>query len=408
MNSISATAIPAADPSSNGTTLGRQRAPSPDAAAYAANPANRLVIETTEVVTVTEPESLMNGEPAPSRAPAKSTRLRTILVGVAVVLAAVAAGTYYEVFAAPFETTDDAFIAADVTPIAPQIAGRVDRLLVADNQPVQQGQLLLEIDPRDFQAKADQARAILAAAHSRLEQARAQFAVDQAKTGEEQANVAAATAQAAHAAADAKRFEAVGTLGVSDSQLDLASTQARSSAADLEAARSKLLAAQAQERLDQANIATATAAVAGVEAAVRQAALDLSYTRVTAPVAGIVTHRSVEPGAYVQAGQSLLAIVPREVWVVANFKETQLAHMSRGQPVDVTVDAYPQLKLQGHVDSIQAGSGATFSLLPPENATGNYVKVVQRVPVKIVLDHVPGAPFVLGPGMSVVPEVRVR
>jgi len=268
--------------------------------------------------------------------------------------------------------------------------------------------LLLEIDPRDFQAKLDQTRAILAAAQSRLEQAQAQFAVDRAKTGEEQANVAAAAAESEHATADAKRFQAVGTLGVSDSQLDLSATQARSSAADLEAARSKLLAAQAQEHLDRATIASAAAAVAGVEAAVRQGGLDLSYTRVTAPVAGVVTHRSVEPGAYVQAGQSLLAIVPRQVWVVANFKETQLTHMSRGQPVDLTMDAYPQLKLQGHVDSIQAGSGATFSLLPPENATGNYVKVVQRVPVKIVLDRLPGAPFVLGPGMSVVPEVRVR
>ena len=404
MNSISATATPEVLPSPDRTAPDHHRPPPVETAGYAANPGNRLVIETT----VTEEESPTNAAAPGSPAPGKSTRLRTILVGAALAVAAAATVTYYQVFVAPYESTDDAFIEADVTPIAPQVAGRVARLLVADNQPVERGQLLVEIDPRDFQAKLDQTRAILTAAQSRLEQARAQFAVDQAKIGEEQANVAAATAEAAHAAADARRFQAVGTLGVSDSQLDLAATRARSTAADLDGARSKLLAAQAQVHLDEANLQSAAAAIAGVQAAVREAELNLSYTRVTAPAAGVVTHRGIEPGAYVQAGQALLALVPRRVWVVANFKETQLAHMRRGQPVKLTVDAYPQLELAGHVDSIQTGSGARFSLLPPENATGNFVKVVQRVPVKIVLDRLPGAPFVLGPGMSVVPEVRVQ
>ena len=393
MNSISATAIPEVLPSPDHTAPGHHRSPPIETAEYAANPGNRLVIETT----VTEEELPTNAAAPGSPAPRNSTRLRTILVGAAVAVAAVAAGTYYQVFVAPYETTDDAFIASDVTPIAPQVTGRVARLLVADNQPVEKGQVLLEIDPRDFQAKLDQTRAILAAAQSRLEQAQAQFAVDRAKTGEEQANVAAATAEAAHAAADSKRFQAVGNLGVSDSQLDQAATQARSSAADLEAARNKLLAARAQEHLDQATIASATAAVAGVEAAVRQAELDLSYTQVTAPAAGVVTHRSVEPGAYVQAGQSLLAIVPRQVWVVANFKETQLTHMRAGQPVEVTMDAYPQIKIQGACGQHPGRHRARrFSLLPPENASGNYVKVVQRVPVKIVLDRPPAADLCLG------------
>ena len=404
MNSISATATPEVLPSPDRTAPGHHRPPPVETAGYAANPGNRLVIETT----VTEEESPTNAAAPGSPAPGKSTRLRTILVGAALAVAAAATVTYYQVFVAPYESTDDAFIEADVTPIAPQVAGRVARLLVADNQTVERGQLLVEIDPRDFQAKLDQTRAILTAAQSRLEQARAQFAVDQAKIGEEQANVAAATAEAAHAAADSRRFQAVGTLGVSDSQLDLADTRARSTAADLDGARNKLLAAQAQVHLDEANLQSAAAAIAGVQAAVREAELNLSYTRVTAPAAGVVTHRGVEAGAYVQAGQALLALVPRRVWVVANFKETQLAHMRRGQPVKLTVDAYPQLELAGHVDSIQTGSGARFSLLPPENATGNFVKVVQRVPVKIVLDRLPGAPFVLGPGMSVVPEVRVQ
>lgn len=388
----------------NGARIPHHRPASPNGTlAFSNDPDRRLVINTTE--TEDEPPVPENGT-APM--PKRSALRRNLLIGSLLAVAALASAAYYEAFVAPYESTDDAFIQANVTPVAPQVAGRVARLLVADNQPVKRGQVLLEIDPSDYQARLDQARASLAAAKSRLRQAHAQQAVDRARIGEDRANVAAATAEAAHAAADAQRFQQVGKLGVSASQLDLATTQARSSAASLDAARNQLLAGEAQAQLDQANIATAAAEVVGDEAAVRQAELQLSYTRVVAPTAGLVTHRSVETGAYVQPGQDLLAIVPRRVWVVANFKETQLAHMRRGQPVEVTVDAYPQLKLQGRVDSIQAGSGARFSLLPPENATGNFVKVVQRVPVKIDLDRVPGAPYVLGPGMSVVPEVRVR
>src|SRR5262249_39316083 len=155
------------------------------------------------------------------------------------------------------------------------------------------------------------------------------------------------------------------------------------------------------------NIATAEANIGQNKAAVRQADLNLSYTKVTAPEAGRVTRRVVERGNYIQPGQSLLAIVPKNIWVIANYKETQLTHMRPGQPVTVEVDAYPQFKFKGHVDSIQHGAGARFSLFPPENATGNYIKVVQRVPVKIVLDDASQSDLALGPGMSVVPKVRV-
>jgi membrane fusion protein (multidrug efflux system) len=155
-------------------------------------------------------------------------------------------------------------------------------------------------------------------------------------------------------------------------------------------------------------VETAAAAVQQSEARVRQAELNLSYTQVTAPEDGQVTRRVVEKGAYIQPGQSLLAIVPRHYWVIANFKETQLTHMRAGQPVEVVVDAYPDHKFSGHVESIQSGAGARFSLFPPENATGNYIKVVQRVPVKIVLDDSPEGGLALGPGMSVAPKVRVK
>ena len=327
-----------------------------------------------------------------------------------VVLVAFAAGGayYYIQNVAPYETTDDAFLEAHVIPVAPQVPGRVERLFVSDNQEIHQGDPLLQIDPRDYQTRLDQASARLLAAKSQLDQARAQLKVDEARVREAAAGLAAEEAEASHAEADFKRYDAVGNLGVSKSQLDQAATKASTSTAGVEAARNKKLAAEALAGLDQATIEAAAAEVRRNEAAMEQARLDLSYTRLLATEGGLVTHRTVEAGAFVQPGQALLAIVPRAVYVVANFKETQLAHMRPGQAVEVKVDAYPQISFKAHVDSIQAGAGAHFSLLPPENASGNFVKVVQRVPVKIVLDDPAPAGVVLGPGMSVEPTVKVR
>jgi membrane fusion protein (multidrug efflux system) len=366
-------------------------------------PSSRQIVEPESA-----PASSINGNSPEAGAPKKNNRLRNLVAGVATLAVGVATGIYYFEFVAPYESTDDAFIEAHVTPIAPQVAGRVAQLLVQDNQEVKAGDVLLQIDPSDFQTKLDQERANLAASKSRLEQANAQFTVDQAKVEQERANVIAAQAEAKQAEADNKRYQAVGSFAISASQLDLAGTQARSADAQVDAAHNKELAAEAQSALDKASIQTAAAEVQSSEAAVHQAELNLSYTQVKAPEAGYVTHRTVEAGAYVQTGQALLAVVPHQVWVIANFKETQLTDMRAGQPVAVTVDAYPQIKFKAHVDSIQSGTGPRFSLLPPENASGNYVKVVQRVPVKIVLDDVAANNYVLGPGMSVVPEVRVK
>jgi membrane fusion protein, multidrug efflux system len=341
-------------------------------------------------------------------APKPSKTGRNIALLAVVLVVGVGIGIYYLKFVAPYESTDDAFIEANVTPIAPQIAGRVAQLFVRDNQEVKQGDLLLQIDPSDFQTKLSQAQANLAAAKSQHEQATAQFQVDQAKVEQEKANVIVAEAQAKQAEADNKRYQAAGNFAASQSQLDLADSQARSATAQVDAARSKELAAEAQASLDKASIQTAAAEVQNSEAAVRQAELNLSYTEVKAPEAGYVTHRAVETGSYVQIGQALFAIVPHQVWVVANFKETQLTDMRPGQPVEVKVDAYPQFSFKGHVDSIQHGSGPRFSLLPPENASGNFVKIVQRVPVKILIDDTAATNFVLGPGMSVEPNVRIK
>jgi len=330
-------------------------------------------------------------------------RLALILVP----LVLIAAVLYYWFFLRPYESTDNAFIAADIISVAPQVPGQVADLFVRDNQAVHLGDMLVQIDPRNYEHKLQQAQANLTAARTRLDQAKAQVTADEAKVQEEQASLVANETEAQRTQADLQRYQSLQAPAVSRSQLDLAATQARSSSAGVNVAQSRTKAAQAQVELSKAAIETATADVQGYEAAVRQAELQLSYTKVTAPADGFVTHRTVQTGAYVQIGQALLALVPANVYVVANFKETQVEHMRPGQPVKITVDSYPHHSFRGHVDSIQRGSGAQFSLLPPENASGNYVKVVQRIPVKILFDGMIDTNLPLGPGMSVVPTVNV-
>jgi membrane fusion protein (multidrug efflux system) len=327
-----------------------------------------------------------------------------------IILAASGIGWWYYVrFLAPFETTDDAFIESYVTFVSPRISGQVEKLLVTDNQRVKAGDALLQIDPRDYQVALDQATAELGTADSLVMQAEAKIAVDQAKAEEENAAISSAQAAADRAQADRARYESVQSQAVSKSQLDLAKTQANATAAEVEVARNKAKAALAQVELDRADAQTARAQVKQARARLEQAQLQLSYTTLFAPRAGRVTRRTVEEGAYVQTGQALLALVPDDIWVVANFKETQLGRLRPGQPVVIRADACPQREFQGKVDSLQAGTGARFSLLPPENAVGNYVKVVQRVPVKIIFDEtVDLSQFNLAPGMSVQPKVRVK
>ncbi len=313
------------------------------------------------------------------------------------------------VFFAPYDTTDDGFIAGNVPFVSARVAGPVVHLLVDDNQKVKAGDTLLEIDDSDFQTQLAQARASLVSAKDRVLQASAQVVVDQAKADQQQAANAGAHANADRAKADQVRYESVQSNAVSRSQYDLAQTQAISTSSDVEVARDQARAAAAQVDLDRADLETMTAQVGLAEASLRQAELNLSYTKLLAPTAGRVTHRTVEQGAYIGVGQSLLAIVPDNVWVVANFKETQLKRIRPGQPVSIEIDAYPDKRFKGKVDSLQAGSGANFSLLPPENAVGNYVKVVQRVPVKIIFDEpLNDTGLDIAPGMSVEPKVTVK
>jgi membrane fusion protein, multidrug efflux system len=341
--------------------------------------------------------------------PQKNRRkLKLLDGGVVALVILVAVIFYYICCIAPYESTDDAFIDGYVTIVSPRVPGQVLRLAVTDNQEVKKGDVLVEIDPRDYRASLSQARADLAAARSQLNQSQAQVKVSQAKVAQAQAAVTAAEAENQRAADDLKRYESVESRAVSKSAFDLVQAQARSASANLEAACSQTNAAEADVELAKSGVDTAKAAVQQTEAKLQQAELNFSYTKIIAPLDARVTARTVQLGNYVQPGQALMALVPKDVWVVANFKETQLTYMKPGQSVELSVDAYPNRKFKGKVDSLQAGTGARFSLLPPENAVGNYVKVVQRVPVKIVFDETLPTNLDIAPGMSVEPTVKVK
>jgi membrane fusion protein (multidrug efflux system) len=338
-------------------------------------------------------------------------RLKVIVPLTIVLIIAAVVGVLYWLHARHFESTDDAFIDGRITQINPKVAGYVTSLLVDDNQPVTAGDLLLEIDPRDFEAALKQARAALDQARDQVKQAEAQIVLAEATEKSAEADVKSAEAVAGNAQQILDRAEAAERAvagSVSAQEIDQDRANVRSSTAALNSARDKVVEAKARTAATRSDLATAQAKVREDEAAVHAAELNLSYTKIVAPVTGRVTHRAVEKGDYLEAGQALFALVQPHFWVTANFKETQLTHMKVGQPVIVRVDAYPGYDLKAHIDSFQRGTGAQFSLLPPENATGNYVKVVQRVPVKIEFDEPPPRDIVLGPGMSVVPRVTVR
>jgi membrane fusion protein (multidrug efflux system) len=417
---------------------------------------------------------------APKRKPVKKMAI-LMLVAIGVL-----AAFLYWWNSRSYESTDNAFIDGNIMQISSQVPGQVLKVHVRDNQHVKRGDLLVELDPRDYEARLAEATsrlseavsrqngtksnlrltsavtdAVVIQAESALAAARAQLEVFQARLNQDEDNIRAAeanlrqadarkdasNAEMQRAAMDVERYRALYKKDeISKQALDRAETEARATAANFEAASQAALAAAAQhaqarsaQAATLANISQAEALVRQsegrlreaqsaphqveirradvdashaklkqLEAIVRQAELSLSYTRISAPDDGYVARKSVEPGNYVQVGQALMAVVSERLWVVANFKETQLRHMRPEQPVEITVDAYPQRKFNGKIDSIQSGSGARFSLMPPENATGNYVKVVQRVPVKILFTDTLPVEYKIGPGMSVVPKVKIR
>jgi membrane fusion protein (multidrug efflux system) len=359
----------------------------------------------------------LKGTPPPRATPAglgppvKPGRVKRILgftFGAIVLVSLLTGGTLYWLDARHYETTDDASVDAYTTQIAPRVAGQVTRLLFADNQHVSAGQTLVLIDPRDFQAKVDQARAQQASAEATLQQAQAQVLVQQANVDQATANVRVAEADLLQAKQDYVRFQKINPNAVTRQQIDATTATFHESQAKLDASQQMVGGAHAQVRAAQAQVLAAQASLKQAEANTRTAELQLSYCAIVAPVTGTVTHRTVDAGNYVNAGQPLFALVQDDRWVTANFKETQLADIRPGQDVQLSIDAVPSVVFHGKVDSFQAGTGTVFSTLPAENATGNYVKIVQRLPVKVVFDDPRVKNYPLAPGMSVVPRVRVR
>jgi membrane fusion protein (multidrug efflux system) len=342
--------------------------------------------------------------------PAKPSRQPWLwaLMGAAIV-AATAGGIAYYIHSLSFESTDDAFIEGHIIPVSSRVAGHVAKVHVADNQYVHKGDLIAELDSSDFQTRLAAAEAALGAAHATSAARATGVAAALADLEQMKADLVAAEAREVRAKARLKRIESlVPERAASQDSLDEATAGVNVATADVKSISEKINAKQSAVEQAKSAVTAAKNAVRQAEAELEQAKLNHSYTRICAPIAGHVTRKSVEVGAFIQMGQPLLAVVDPDVWVVANFKETQLAKMQPGQPVTVAFDTHPGVKFSGHIDSIQRGSGARFSLLPPENATGNYVKVVQRVPVKIVFDDLEQIEkYCLGPGMSVVPIVRI-
>lgn len=303
------------------------------------------------------------------------------------------------------ESTDDAFIDAHITQIAAQVDGLVVGLDVSDNQRVHRGDLLVRLDRRDGEVKLAQARAQKATAEAQLAQNRAQLDVQSASIAQLTAQLDAAQSDAQQAREDLQRYAAVDPHAVTRQQVDTARNQARASGARMVSSQRALEAGQAQIAVLKAQVQGGEAAVAAADAQIAQAQLTLAYTEIRAPFDGYVTKRSVETGNVIKLGSSLLSLVSPEVWVTANFKETQLARIRPGQKVVIGIDALPGRRMRGHVDSVQDGTGSVFSTLPAENATGNYVKLVQRVPVKVVFEPDEAGDLRLLPGLSVVPEV---
>jgi membrane fusion protein (multidrug efflux system) len=353
---------------------------------------------------------------APADEQAKQKRRPVVfIIGGGVLLLLAIGGLYYWLTTRNIESTDDAYTDGRAITIAPQVSGVVVSLDVTDNQFVKQGQPLIHIDPRQYQIDREQAEGALATAKAQyrgqqfgLEIAQKNFPaqLEQAKAQLENAQASRAKAQA-----DFDRQKSLPKAATSQQDVDAAEAALKQAEAQVALAEAQVIQnSPVPQRINEteAQVGQLKGQVEQAQAKLDQAALNLSWTVVTAPQDGWITKRNVEKGNYVAPGQQIFSIVAPEVWITANFKESQLADMRSGQHVAIGVDAYPNLHLEGHVDSIQLGSGSKFTAFPPENATGNFVKIVQRVPVKIVIDKGldPNLPLPLG--ISVEPAVTVR
>ena len=318
-------------------------------------------------------------------------------------------GHYYLTTGRYLESTDDAYVKADSTIIAPKVSGYIAEVLVSDNQPVKAGQLLARIDDRDFKTALDQAKADVAASEAAVHNLDAQIELQGPLIQQQAADVDAAEANLKFAQEERSRYDDLMKSGSGTVQRAQQTDAAlRAQTAQLQQSKAGLIAANKKIEVLSTQRAQALAQLDHACAVKEQAALNLSYTRIIAPVEGTVGARSLRVGQYVQAGTQLMAVVPLDaVYVIANFKETQLTNVRDGQPVELKIDSFHSTTLKGHVDSLSPASGLEFALLPPDNATGNFTKIVQRVPVKIVFnDH--NLKGLLRPGMSAVPTIDTK
>ncbi|QOZ78741.1 HlyD family secretion protein [Bradyrhizobium sp. CCBAU 53351] len=343
----------------------------------------------------------------PSRQAIKRAAL--VLAAALGVAAATSFGHYYFTTGRYLETTDDAYVKADSTIVAPKVSGYIGEVLVADNEPVKAGQLLARIDDRDFRAALDQAHADVAAAKAAVRNLNAQIELQEPVIQQQAALVEASEAGLKFAREEQARYDGLMKSGSGTIQRAQQTDAAlREKSAQLAGERSALIAANKRIEVLATERAKAAAQLDRARAVEQQAALNLSYTQITAPVEGTVGARSLRVGQFVQAGTQLMAVVPLDaVYVIANFKETQLTHVRNGQPVELTIDGFHDIRLRGRVDSLSPASGLEFALLPPDNATGNFTKIVQRVPVKIVLDD-HDLKGLLRPGMSAEPTINTK
>jgi membrane fusion protein, multidrug efflux system len=343
--------------------------------------------------------------------PSRQAILRAVLA-IATTLAV--AGTadfarYYVTTGRYLETTDDAYVKADSTIVAPRVSGYIAEVLVADNEQVKAGQLLARIDDRDFKTALKQSQADVAASEASVKNLNSQIELQEPLIQQQAAEIEATEANLKFAREERTRYDELMKSGSGTVQRAQQTDAAlRSQTAQLQQGKAGLSAANKKIEVLATEQAKAGAQLEHARAVEQQAALNLSYTRITAPVDGTVGARTLRVGQYVQAGTQLMAVVPLDaVYVVANFKETQLTHVRNGQPVELYVDSFHSIRLKGHVDSLAPASGLEFALLPPDNATGNFTKIVQRVPVKIALDD-RSLNGLLRPGMSAVPTVNTK
>ena len=333
-----------------------------------------------------------------------------IVVGV-VAAVLIVGGILYYLHSRKYQSTDDAFVDAHVVRIAAETTGRLSEVVELDNQQVRAGQILAVIEPGTPSTTLREAQAGVAESEAGIAQAQAQVSVAAASLQQAQANARVPLAEANRAQADYDRYldlQRIDASAVAPTQLDQARAQARAAQAQAAAARKQVDTAAANLSSARRQVDAAQAQRKAAQARVQEAQVTVSYTTIRAPIDGQLVQRQVNVGSYVAPGQQLMAIVPNDMWITANFKETQLTLMRPGLPVTIKIDAFPAEKFPGHVESIQRGAGQAFQLLPPQNATGNYVKVVQRVPVRIRFDGTRWRKFPIGPGMSVVPTVKVR